>query len=178
MWGGTVAGTRIRDDGDLGWQSSQNNRSSRQGRQPDSGRHCRTARAAGSLAVCALLGAIACAPKQLIPLDVSPISTSVYLDGEQLDTLPRELKLRSDRDHMLFFKSEGHRAELIVLRSSLRDGKPRLDPARVQLRLAPLDPIRRELRIEQASERDESVSSESSVPSSPNAVQPRRRVDE
>jgi len=169
-----VAGTQIRDDGDLGWQSSQNNRSSRQGRQADSGRHCRTARAAGSLAVCALLGAIACAPKQLIPLDVSPISTSVYLDGEQLDTLPRELKLRSDRDHTLFFKSEGHRPELIVLRSSLRDGKPRLDPARVQLRLAPLDPIRRELRIE----RDESVSSGSSVPPPPNAVQPRRRVDE
>jgi hypothetical protein len=94
------------------------------------------------------MGTLACAPKQRVPIDVTPLSTSIYLDGQQLEAMPRELKLRSDRDHTLFFKSDGHRSELIVLRSDASDGKPRLEPAGVRLRLSPLDPTGRELIIE------------------------------
>jgi hypothetical protein len=103
-----------------------------------------------SVVACFLLGTLACAPKQRVPLDVVPAATSVYLDGEQLEEMPRELKLRSDRDHTLFFKSEGHRSALVVLRSRRREGKPRLEPARVRLRLVPLDPTGRNLVIEGA----------------------------
>ena len=103
-----------------------------------------------SVVACLMLGTLACAPKQRVPLDVAPAATSVYLDGEQLEEMPRELKLRSDRDHTLFFKSEGHRSELVVLRSGRREGKPRLEPAQVRLRLVPLDPTGRNLVIEGA----------------------------
>ena len=122
------------------------------------GSACRTGRDAGLVrlgllvlpvfVLCALLGTLACAPKQRVPIDVTPLGTAVYLDGQQLEAMPRELKLRSDRDHTLFFKSEGHRSELIVLRSGESDGKPRLEPARVRLRLSPLDPTGRDLVIE------------------------------
>jgi hypothetical protein len=100
------------------------------------------------LVVCVLLGSFACAPKQRVPLDISPSGTSIFLNGEELEEMPPELKLRSDRDHMLFFKSEGHRSELVVLRSKERDGEPHLEPSGVRLRLAPLDPTRRDLVIE------------------------------
>ena len=109
-------------------------------------------RASCGLAVCALLCASACAPKQRVPLDISPTTASIYLDGEPLEGMPPELMLRSDRDHTLFFKSEGHRSELIVLRSGMSEGKPRLQPASVRLRLAPLDLTRRELVIEAVDE--------------------------
>ncbi len=105
-------------------------------------------RASCGFAVCVLLSSLACAPKQRIPLDVAPTATAVFLDKERLEEMPRELELRCDRDHTLLFKSEGHRSELIVLRSVLRGGKPRLEPADVRLRLTPLDPVRRELVIE------------------------------
>jgi hypothetical protein len=98
------------------------------------------------------LSAVACAPKQRVPIDVTPLSTAVYLDGQQLEAMPRELKLRSDRDHTLFFKSDGHRSELIVLRSDASEGKPRLDPAGVRLRLVPLDPTGRDLVIDSGDE--------------------------
>jgi len=103
-------------------------------------------------AACGLVGALGCAPKQRVPLDITPPTTSIYLDGEPLEGMPRELKLRSDQDHKLFFKSEGHRSELVVLRSSLHEGKPRLEPAGVRLRLIPLDPTRRQLVIESGGE--------------------------
>jgi hypothetical protein len=99
------------------------------------------------LVTCAFLAGFGCAPKQRVPLDVSPATAAIYLDGVLLDEIPPELKLRSDRDHKLFFKSQGHRSELVVLRSLEQDGKQTLEPAGVQLRLAPLDPTRRELSI-------------------------------
>ena len=99
-------------------------------------------------AIWAVVGVLGCVPKQRVPLDITPIATHLYLDGEPVDGMPRELKLRSDQDHTLFFKSEGHRPELVVLRSSLHQGKPRLEPAGVHLRLAPLDPKHRQLVIE------------------------------
>jgi hypothetical protein len=90
----------------------------------------------------------ACAPKQLIPLDVLPQPATLYLDGEALDSIPPELELRADRPHVLFFKSEGYRPERVVLESREVEGKSRLAPAMVQVRLRPAGPGRSDLTIE------------------------------
>ena len=101
---------------------------------------------------CGLAGALGCAPKQRVPLDVTPAATAIYLDGKPLEGMPSELKLRSDQDHVLFFKSEGHASKMVVLESGQHEGKPRLLPAEVRLRLNPLDPTRRRLIIESGDE--------------------------
>jgi hypothetical protein len=82
--------------------------------------------------------ALACAPKQVIPLEVSPDAVTVFLNGEALAGAPVELELRSDRDHKLFFKREGYRPEMVVLRRAGSEDQPRLEPAEVRVRLAPL----------------------------------------
>jgi len=92
--------------------------------------------------------ALGCAPKQLIPLDVSPAPSQVYLDKEPLEESPSELELRADRDHTLFFKREGYRSELVVLETREIDGKERLVPDRVELRLRPLRSGTRDLEVE------------------------------
>ena len=94
------------------------------------------------------LFALGCAPFQTVPLDVEPRESLVYLDGEIVLENPEVLKLRSDRDHTLLVKSEGHRGELVVLRSVLRDGDPVLVPAGVRVRLEPSRSNRREVQIE------------------------------
>lgn len=90
----------------------------------------------------------ACAPRQRIPLAVSPRPATLYVDGEPLEAIPSELQLRSDRAHVLFFKSEGYRPERVVLESIEVKGKPRLKPAEVSVRLAPAIRGGRELSIE------------------------------
>ncbi len=97
-------------------------------------------------ASCLLLAA--CAPKQRIPLLVSPPLATLYLDGQALETIPSELELRSDRAHVLYFKSEGYRPERVVLESSEVDGRALLTPAAVQVRLSPAGRVGRELVIE------------------------------
>jgi hypothetical protein len=99
-----------------------------------------------------LLTAVACASTQVIPLEVSPHPVTLYVDGEELAALPGALELRSDRDHTLFFKSEGHQASLVVLRSVRHEGGARLEPAQVRVRLRSLSPRRRDLRIEREEE--------------------------
>jgi len=88
---------------------------------------------------------------QRVPLDVVPHSTSIYLDGEPLADRPGALELRSDRAHVLFFRSEGYRPEQVVLRTSESGGTPRLEPAEVRVRLTPLRPTTRDLDLEQES---------------------------
>ncbi len=93
--------------------------------------------------------ATSCAPKQRIPIEVLPSSATLYLDGEELDSCPTELDLRSDEDHKLYFKSEGYRPALVVLISSRAEGKPRLDPPVVRVRLVPRAPRGREVEIQE-----------------------------
>lgn len=100
-----------------------------------------------SLCTLGFLG-LACAPHQWVPVDVEPPSATVYLDGEALEDLPEELKLRSDRDHTFLVKSPGHRGELVVLRSVEQDGDSVLEPEGVQVRLVPTAARGRELIIE------------------------------
>jgi len=98
--------------------------------------------------VAASLG-IACAPKQVIPLDVAPDAVTVFLDGEALAGTPSQLELRSDRDHKLYFKRAGYRPEMVVLRSTENGSQPGLEPTEIRVRLAPLTgPARKDLVIE------------------------------
>lgn len=90
-----------------------------------------------------------CAPKQRVPIDVRPQTAQLYLDGQAVETMPRAVELRADRDHKLFFKQEGYRSELVVLRSVPgRKGDERLDPPVVRVELVPLDRSGREVEIE------------------------------
>jgi hypothetical protein len=88
------------------------------------------------------------APKQLIPLYVSPAPSQVFLDKEPLEESPSQLELRADRDHTLFFKRAGYRSELVVLETREIDGKERLVPERVELRLRPLSSGTQDLEVE------------------------------
>ena len=101
------------------------------------------------LGVAALLLAVpGCAPKQVIPLDVTPAPSEVYLDKAPLEAPASQLELRADRDHTLFFKRSGYRSELVVLETREIDGKKRLVPARVELRLRPLGSGTQDLEVE------------------------------
>ena len=85
-----------------------------------------------------LLGFVAfvgCAPTQMIGLDVGPEPLVVYVDGEPMKELPPSLELTANRDHTLFFQREGYRSQLIIVRTSEREGEDRLEPERVELRL-------------------------------------------
>lgn len=100
------------------------------------GRGARGSRIAAALAV-ALLACVGCAAKQTIPVDAGPRPLALYVDGTLQATLPSEVELRADRDHTLYFKKEGFRSELVVLESRETDGRDRLEPAAVRVRLTP-----------------------------------------
>ncbi|MEE3330228.1 MAG: hypothetical protein VX246_05110 [Myxococcota bacterium] len=76
-----------------------------------------------------------CAPKQRIPLDVGPGPVLVFIDGELVLETPEEVELRADRDHKVFVKREGYTPQMVVLETSELDGRDRLQPARVDVRL-------------------------------------------
>lgn len=103
-----------------------------------------TARLAGALV---LLGALACAPKQRIPLECVPEQIEIYLDGELLEDLPSELELRSDRHHVLLLKANGYQPELVVLETRDEDGEWSLSPSELCVRPI-LKPTQREVDVE------------------------------
>ncbi|MFP8873297.1 MAG: hypothetical protein VCB42_01910 [Myxococcota bacterium] len=106
---------------------------------------------AGGGVVLLTLVLVACAPRQQIPLVVDPPEAELYVDGEVVEEPPEFLDLRSDRDHTIFVKSPGHRAELVVLRSVQHPEEvPELNPDSVRVRLELLDPTGRDLLIEEA----------------------------
>ena len=105
--------------------------------------------AAGPAALLALLAMLApgCAAKQRVTLDCIPEAVTVYVDGEALDEVPEDLKLRRDRHHTLFFKGPGYRSEMVVLRSEEKDGELWLSPGEVCVRPVLVD-VERQLQIE------------------------------
>ena len=60
-------------------------------------------------------------------VDCVPEEVKIYVDGRLLDEIPEELTLRADEDHTLYFKGEGYRPELVVLRTDGAD-TPKLTP--------------------------------------------------
>ena len=104
------------------------------------------------VAVCMGMLTTSCAPTQLIPIDTTPGTLSVFVDGHarELDA-PTKLKLRSDKDHTLFFKHPGYRPQLVILHSGPEDAcryKRQLEPAELSLQLQPLHGRSLELEIE------------------------------
>jgi hypothetical protein len=79
------------------------------------------------VALLALAALCACAHRQTIPVDCVPEEVKIYVDGRLLDEIPEELTLRADEDHTLYFKGEGYRPELVVLRTDGAD-TPKLTP--------------------------------------------------
>ena len=79
------------------------------------------------IAIFALAALCACAHQQTIPVACVPEEIEIYVDGRLLDDVPEELTLRADEDHTLYFKGEGYRPELVVLRTN-GDDDPKLTP--------------------------------------------------
>ncbi len=96
-----------------------------------------------------ILVALGCAPTQVVSITIQPVPVSLYIDGElHAEGAPVALELRADQPHLLFFKKEGYVAEQIVLYSVPNENGPRLEPDRVEVRLSPVTPKRRELKVE------------------------------
>lgn len=112
------------------------------------------ARGAVAMAGLALLFGLGCAPVQVVPLSVEPTPGSLHVDGRAVSPVPDHVELRADRDHKLYFKRDGYRPELVILRSQDGEAGPRLEPARVQARLQPLSPGARDVQIEREGERE------------------------
>ena len=75
------------------------------------------------------LAALGCAAKQPIAIDCVPEEVVIYVDGERIDGVPESIALSRDRPHTLFFKGPGIEPELVVVNSTLVDGRPALEPA-------------------------------------------------
>jgi len=118
-------------------------------------RRARRLRRATPLAAVAMLAALGCVAKQTIPVDAGPQPLALYVDGTLQATVPGEVELRSDRDHTLYFKKEGFRSELVVLESSEADGRDRLQPGTVRVRLQPRGSSGGEVEIEGADSADD-----------------------
>jgi len=98
------------------------------------------------LAVAAALAG--CASKQRVPLECVPPGSSVYLDGEKLEEVPSELKLKADRPHTVYIKGPGIVPELVVLTTEEVDGKLRLSPESVCAPPRAVEPVGRRLKVE------------------------------
>jgi hypothetical protein len=104
------------------------------------------ARAALLLAVAGLACA---ATTQRVALDVGPAPVEVFVDGDPVPGAPvREIELRADRPHVLFFKRDGYQAERVVLRSVRDAGGDRLEPATVRVLLVPVSRTGAEIEVE------------------------------
>jgi len=79
--------------------------------------------------VLAALATAGCATKQPIAIDCVPEEVVIYVDGERIDGVPESIKLRRDRPHTLFFKGPGIEPELVVVNSTVVDGRSTLEPA-------------------------------------------------
>jgi hypothetical protein len=66
---------------------------------------------------------------------------TVFVDGERLDEVPAELRLRRDRAHTLFFSGGGFEKRSLILASRETEEGPRLEPADpcVELQFEPVE---------------------------------------
>ena len=115
--------------------------SPRSGLRPGAAR----ARLAG-VAISLLLGCQA--PVQRVPLDVEPAGARIFVDGDAIEGSPDALDLRSDVPHVIHVERDGYRAEQMVLETRPDERGTRLEPGEIRLRLEPVVPTEREIRIE------------------------------
>jgi hypothetical protein len=95
-----------------------------------------------------LLGPLACATTQEVPLACVEEEVQIYVDGRLLEEHPDVITLRTDRPHKLYFKREGGPPQLVVLEPGTDpEGRPRLVPSDPCVALVPVG-LGRELTIE------------------------------
>jgi len=104
-------------------------------------------RIGGTLLALALLAGCQ-VPTQVVPLELEPAGTRVFVDGELVAGRPDALTLRSDRPHVVHLERDGHQAQQVVLETRETASGPRLDPPVVRARLAPMVPTERQVTIE------------------------------
>jgi hypothetical protein len=76
-----------------------------------------------------------CVPKQRVPLMLGGGDHEVFVNGERVDEVTSDLRLRADRDHTVFIRRPGYKPELVVLRSEGESGEETLNPSRIELQL-------------------------------------------
>jgi len=69
-----------------------------------------------------------CAAKQTITLDCVPKDITIFVDKKPLDSVPKEIALRADRPHTLFFRGEGYTTAMVVLETVDGENGPVLTP--------------------------------------------------
>lgn len=104
--------------------------------------------AAGLLAVLAL--GCHTPPVQRVSLHIEPADARVFIDGKAVAPGTASAELRSDLPHIVLVKRDGYRPAQTVLETRSVEGRPRLDPAEVRLRLDPLVPKESDFRIDAA----------------------------
>lgn len=105
-------------------------------------------RLAALLSVAAL--AIGCqVPTQVVPLHLDG-GTRVFVDGRELPAAARSVELRSDRPHVVQLERAGHHAQQLVLATRETPDGPRLEPDEIRVRLEPVVPKQRSIRIDGA----------------------------
>lgn len=109
-------------------------------RVPESSLGGRRAIAAGASIALSLSVSACCTVRQSIPLDCVPKSVTVYVDGEALDEVPAELRLRGDEPHTLFFSGGGFEKRSVILDSRETEDGHSLEPAEPcrELRFEPI----------------------------------------
>lgn len=111
----------------------------------------RPGRRCGWIALGAAALALGCqAPVQSVRLQLEPSDSRVYVDGEAVAAGTSTLELRSDRPHVVLVRREGYRPEQRVIESRRVGSESRLEPSELSVRLAPLVPKERDIRIEGA----------------------------
>ena len=96
-----------------------------------------------------LAGMLACAPTQMIGLDVGPRPLVVFVDGKALSEVPPSIELTANRDHKVFFSRDGYRSQLIIVRTAEAvDGEATLEPGHIQIRLKRIATTAPKLSIE------------------------------
>lgn len=105
-----------------------------------------------SFAMFVLVGALAgCQiPMQSVPLHLDTSGARVFVDGVRVDSGAGSLTLRSDRPHVVHIERDGHQAQQVVLESRETPSGPRLEPAEIRVRLAPVVPTERQIQIQGA----------------------------
>lgn len=102
-----------------------------------------------SLVVVALLGIGCQVPTQIVPLHLEN-GTRVFVDGNEISAASRSVALRSDRPHVVHLERAGHHPQQLVLATRPTADGPRLEPDEIRIRLEPVVPTERRIRIESA----------------------------
>jgi hypothetical protein len=102
----------------------------------------------GALAV-ACLGIACQVPTQVVPLHLEA-GTRVFVDGREVPAVSRSIELRSDRPHVVYLQRTGYHAQQLILTTRQTAAGPALEPDEIRVRLEPVLPTARRIRIEEA----------------------------